>query len=225
MADKISPQGYVIGLMPTNNNPFWGDDVPTGQGIPAGGNTGEVLTKKSDADYDVQWAQGGGGGQGPAGPAGPAGEQGPAGKNAVVHRFNTPDNYNISVSANGFFYTVTVNDIFNGYSVDTSKLIDVTISFTPKVVIDSHNVEFGKINITLTRYGFNYNTLVIPVIRSYDNALCYFKIGNYSLPTTDDRSLTFSFVLYKWVDGVLQFIPATKVYKTIGLDVVITEEA
>lgn len=216
MADKISPQGYVIGLMPTNQNPFWGDDVPTGQGIPAGGNTGDVLAKKSDADYDVQWAQGGGGVPGPAGAAG---------KNAVVHRFNTPDNYIISVSPNGFFYTVTVNDIFNGYSVDTSKLIDVTISFTPKVVIDSRNVEFGKINITLTRYGFNYNTLVIPVIRSNDNALCYFKTGNYSLPTTDDRSLTFSFVLYEWVNGVLQFIPATKVYKTIGLDVVITEEA
>lgn len=61
MADSndrpLSPQGYVIGMFPTNSNPFWEGEspVPTGQGIPAGGTTGQVLTKKSDTDYDADW--------------------------------------------------------------------------------------------------------------------------------------------------------------------------
>lgn len=33
-------------------------------GVPAGGGTGEVLTKASPADYDLTWATGGGGGGG-----------------------------------------------------------------------------------------------------------------------------------------------------------------
>ena len=68
MADSndrpLSPQGYVIGLLPTNQNPFWDDEnPPAGQGLPAGGTTGQVLTKKSDTDYDADWQdpQGGGG--------------------------------------------------------------------------------------------------------------------------------------------------------------------
>ena len=68
MADSndrpLSPQGYVIGMFPSNNNPFWDDEnPPAGQGIPAGGTTGQVLTKKSDTDYDADWQdpQGGGG--------------------------------------------------------------------------------------------------------------------------------------------------------------------
>lgn len=67
MADEqrpISPQGYVIGLLPTNQNPFWDDEnPPAGQGLPAGGTKGQVLTKESDADYDANWAdpQGGDG--------------------------------------------------------------------------------------------------------------------------------------------------------------------
>lgn len=36
------------------------DPVP-GSGLPPGGTTGQVLTKKSDADGDVVWASGGGG--------------------------------------------------------------------------------------------------------------------------------------------------------------------
>jgi hypothetical protein len=36
----------------------------SGIGIPAGGNSGEVLTKASNADYDTIWAAGGGGGGG-----------------------------------------------------------------------------------------------------------------------------------------------------------------
>lgn len=60
MADSndrpLSPQGYVIGLLPTNQNPFWDDEnPPAGQGLPAGGTKGQVLTKKSDTDYDADW--------------------------------------------------------------------------------------------------------------------------------------------------------------------------
>lgn len=65
MADKpISPQGYLIGMVPMSEHPFWGDDIPEGQGVPAGGTTGQVLAKKSDADYDTEWVDqtGGGGG-------------------------------------------------------------------------------------------------------------------------------------------------------------------
>ena len=68
MADSndrpLSPQGYVIGLLPTNQNPFWDEEnPPAGQGLPAGGTKGQVLTKKSDTDYDANWAdpQGGDG--------------------------------------------------------------------------------------------------------------------------------------------------------------------
>lgn len=61
----LSPQGYLIGMVPMPDNPFWGDG-PSGHGIPAGGTTDQVLTKNSDADYDVSWKdpQGGGGGSG-----------------------------------------------------------------------------------------------------------------------------------------------------------------
>lgn len=72
MADNnqpLSPTGYVLTMQPYNNNPFWDDDkppVPAGEGIPPGGTTGQVLTKKSDEDYDAEWKdpQGGGGGTG-----------------------------------------------------------------------------------------------------------------------------------------------------------------
>ena len=39
-------------------------DDQMANGIPAGGTTGEVLTKASNDDYDVEWAPGGGGGGG-----------------------------------------------------------------------------------------------------------------------------------------------------------------
>ena len=59
----LSPQGYLIGMVPMPDNPFWGDGPSDGHGIPAGGTTDQVLTKNSDADYDVSWKdpQGGGG--------------------------------------------------------------------------------------------------------------------------------------------------------------------
>ena len=65
MADKpISPQGYLIGMLPINDNPFWGDLPEGGHGIPPGGETGQVLAKKTNADYDTEWVDqtGGGGG-------------------------------------------------------------------------------------------------------------------------------------------------------------------
>lgn len=61
MADNnqpLSPTGYVLTMQPYNNNPFWDEDkppVPAGEGIPPGGTTGQVLTKKSDEDYDAEW--------------------------------------------------------------------------------------------------------------------------------------------------------------------------
>lgn len=59
----LSPQGYLIGMLPVPDNPFWGDLPEGGHGLPPGGATGQVLTKKSSADYDADWedAQGGGG--------------------------------------------------------------------------------------------------------------------------------------------------------------------
>ena len=59
----LSPQGYLIGMLPFPDNPFWGDLPEGGHGLPPGGTTGQVLTKKSSADYDADWedAQGGGG--------------------------------------------------------------------------------------------------------------------------------------------------------------------
>ena len=62
----LSPQGYLIGMVPMPDNPFWGDGPSDGHGIPAGGTTDQVLTKNSNADYDVSWKdpQGGGGGSG-----------------------------------------------------------------------------------------------------------------------------------------------------------------
>lgn len=91
MAEKpLSPQGYLIGMLPINDNPFWGDLPDGGHGIPSGGTKAQVLSKKTDANYDVEWVnQTGGGGEpgpkgdpgpeGPAGPAGPVGEAGPIG--------------------------------------------------------------------------------------------------------------------------------------------------
>lgn len=53
---RISPQGYQITTDPENVNPFWDDaPVPPGEGLPAGGTTGQVLTKSSDTDYDAEW--------------------------------------------------------------------------------------------------------------------------------------------------------------------------
>lgn len=59
----LSPQGYLIGMLPIPDNPFWGDLPEGGHGLPPGGATGQVLTKKSSTDYDADWedAQGGGG--------------------------------------------------------------------------------------------------------------------------------------------------------------------
>lgn len=68
MAPNIDPQGYQITLPPTDGpHPFWEEPTPppAGQGIPAGGTTGQVLKKHSNEDYDVDWAdESGGGGSG-----------------------------------------------------------------------------------------------------------------------------------------------------------------
>ncbi len=51
---KLSPQGYNIQKSPLNENPFWEQETGGGN-VPAGGLTGQVLTKKSNADYDTEW--------------------------------------------------------------------------------------------------------------------------------------------------------------------------
>lgn len=65
---RLSPQGYNINTTPLNSNPFW-ETEGTGGNVPAGGTTGQVLTKRTDADYDTEWTtpQGGGGADWPAG--------------------------------------------------------------------------------------------------------------------------------------------------------------
>ena len=253
MADKISPQGYVIGLMPTNNNPFWGDDVPTGQGIPAGGNTGDVLTKKSDADYDVQWEQGGGGvpgpagpegpagpagpagpegpagpageqgpagpageqgpqgpagpagEMGPAGPAGPAGEQGPAGpageqgpagpagQNAVMHKFNTLNEFALT-NDGSYTYTFTINDIWGGYICVKTKLIDLSINFKLQLNISGVNVS----NEVTLSYKYNYfnSNYSVPVVGS-DGNLYVIKHKLASLPTSASPVMMITFDVYQ----------------------------
>ena len=50
----LSPQGYNITEAPVNTNPFY--DEPSGGGnVPAGGSPGQVLVKKTAADYDTEW--------------------------------------------------------------------------------------------------------------------------------------------------------------------------
>ena len=87
---KVSPQGYVIGLLPTNENPFWGDDVPSDRGIPAGGTAGQVLTKKTKKDYDVEWQDPTGGGSGTVSVEVGETTTGDAGTQAEVTNAGTP---------------------------------------------------------------------------------------------------------------------------------------
>ena len=64
---KLSPQGYNIQKDPVNTNPFW--ENAEGGNVPAGGLTGQVLTKRTNADYDTEWKtpESGGGSGLPAG--------------------------------------------------------------------------------------------------------------------------------------------------------------
>ena len=87
---KVSPQGYVIGLLPTNENPFWGDDDPSDRGIPAGGTAGQVLTKKTKKDYDVEWQDPTGGGSGTVSVEVGETTTGDAGTQAEVTNAGTP---------------------------------------------------------------------------------------------------------------------------------------
>ena len=57
MAEReLSPQGYIITKDPVNVNPFWEQEGanPSAQ-LPSGGTTGQVLTKKSANNFDVEW--------------------------------------------------------------------------------------------------------------------------------------------------------------------------
>ena len=52
---KISPQGYNLQRDPLNENPFWEQSEGGGGNVPAGGTAGQVLTKRTAADYDTEW--------------------------------------------------------------------------------------------------------------------------------------------------------------------------
>lgn len=57
MAEReLSPQGYIITKDPVNVNPFWEQEGanPSDQ-LPSGGTTGQVLTKKSANNFDMEW--------------------------------------------------------------------------------------------------------------------------------------------------------------------------
>lgn len=88
----LSPQGYNINVGPININPFWDDELPEGgHGIPAGGNAGQVLAKKTNTDYDVQWVdQTGGGGGGTVDVTVGVTETGAPGTEAMVENSGTP---------------------------------------------------------------------------------------------------------------------------------------
>ena len=61
VTDKTHPTGQTINIMDGTQ----GDKGDTGPGVPAGGTTGQVLAKKSNADNDTEWInQSGGGGGG-----------------------------------------------------------------------------------------------------------------------------------------------------------------
>ena len=89
---ELSPQGYNINVGPININPFWDDEVPEGgHGIPAGGDAGQVLAKKTNTDYDVQWVdQTGGGGGGTVDVTVGVTETGAPGTEAMVENSGTP---------------------------------------------------------------------------------------------------------------------------------------
>ena len=220
MADKISPQGYVIGLMPTNQNPFWGDDVPTGQGIPAGGNTGDVLTKKSDADYDAEWAPGGGGVPGPQGPAGADG------KNAVKHMFSTDSSVTLTNDGTAR-YNFNIGNIWNGYTCDITKLIDITIYFAPQLYYSGQYITFG--NITLS---YKYNLInagdnnSLPVVGS-DGNLYVIKHNLISVPTAKRPAMSIKFEFYQLSRaGTFDRLVASDQTNIVaGVNVAILEEA
>ena len=54
ITDADHPSGQSFNVMD-------GQTGPAGQGVPSGGTTGQVLKKKSNTDYDTEWATGGGG--------------------------------------------------------------------------------------------------------------------------------------------------------------------
>ena len=58
ITDADHPSGQSFNVMD-------GQTGPAGQGVPSGGTTGQVLKKKSNTDYDTEWAAGGGGGVDP----------------------------------------------------------------------------------------------------------------------------------------------------------------
>ena len=61
------PDGGYVSLAHAYVVDFWQISGDNGVGVPAGGTTGQVLKKKSDTDYDTEWANESGGGSGGGG--------------------------------------------------------------------------------------------------------------------------------------------------------------
>lgn len=61
------PDGGYVSLAHAYVVDFWQISGDNGVGVPAGGTTGQVLKKKSDTDYDTEWADESGGGSGGGG--------------------------------------------------------------------------------------------------------------------------------------------------------------
>ena len=58
VAGPPGPQGPQGVPGPKGDTGAQGPRGPEGHGVPAGGSAGQVLVKKSETDYDTQWANG-----------------------------------------------------------------------------------------------------------------------------------------------------------------------
>ena len=142
-----------------------------------------------------------------------------------MHRFGTPENYTIRASGNSNIYTVIINNIFGGFGVTPSKLINITINFRPSLRINGEYLTFGHVSFSIN-YSLMEGNMCIPVIGS-DNNLYFFRVNSYtSIPTADDPSLSFNFSVYTFTSaGVFSSLLAQDAQKLPGLDVIILEEA
>ena len=115
-----------------------GDTGPAGPGIAAGGTTGQILAKKSDANYDTEWIDNAGGG-------------GSAFTKTVLWNNNRPtsafESQTITTTENGFDYPLLIIE-FSETAGSVSKLS----------VMATNTTRFGT-NSTLLSYYGGYRTI------------------------------------------------------------------
>ena len=61
MTVTVNESNYTVTINQTTNTVTVASPGPIGQGVPAGGTTGQVLSKVSSTDYDTTWTSDGGG--------------------------------------------------------------------------------------------------------------------------------------------------------------------